>query len=118
MTKIDHLFLTLYRGFAGKGKYQKVLKHFGLTKTGTTVRVPSTFENRAAAKKVRIVLFSLIIPLSLITSTTPLQRWTVDCTRGGEECSGHHPAGCYRMYAYVENVLRCNLFLSGSTWSN
>lgn len=47
------LFVTLVRGFAAKGKYQKVLKAYGLTKKGTTVRVPNTFEHRASVKKVR-----------------------------------------------------------------
>lgn len=84
MAQMDHLFFTLYRGFAGKGKYQKVLTHFKLTKSGTTVRVPNTFENRAAAKKVRIVQLSHFIPLTLIpvvVSCTPWQPLTVDSAK-------------------------------------
>jgi ribosomal protein L30/L7E len=52
MPQIDHLFLTLTRGWAAKGNYQRVLEHLGLTRRGTTVQVPNTFEYRATAKKV------------------------------------------------------------------
>jgi ribosomal protein L30/L7E len=53
MQHMNYIYLTLYRGFAGKGQYQAVLKHLGLTHKGTTVRVPNTFEYRATARKVR-----------------------------------------------------------------
>ena len=52
MQSASHLYLTLVRGFAGKGQYQRVLKHMRLTKKDTTVRLPNTFEYRAAARKV------------------------------------------------------------------
>ena len=53
MQNAGHIYLTLVRGFAGKGNYQKILKHLQLTIKDTTVRVPNTFEYRAAARKVR-----------------------------------------------------------------
>jgi ribosomal protein L30/L7E len=53
LQEVEHLVLTLERGWAGKGQYQRILKYLGLTRRSQIVRVPNTFENRATAKKVR-----------------------------------------------------------------